>query len=142
MQYQYYEKDEIYCIGLLLHHVVTGISPYESMYALKPVREINADLSVKIDQIVYRCTQFEDSERCSSLGELYGILTADDLYVSRDNGNRKKALVAFVFMLLMTAVFAAVAVWSFVTAENIKDDNSIKEISTSDEATVPTETLP
>ncbi len=72
---------DIYSLGVTLYQLLTGKSPNEPPYEIKPVRFFNKELSGKIESILCKCTRQDPSERYRSvhdlLKDLEGPGTAD-----------------------------------------------------------------
>jgi len=63
-------RTDIYCLGVTLYHLVTGHDPSLPPYGLRPIRQINASLSVKLERIIQKCTQLNPADRYQSTDEL------------------------------------------------------------------------
>lgn len=61
---------DIYGLGVTLYHLITGKSPNEPPYEIKPVRQLNSGLSEEIEMILLRCTRSDPEERYQSIIEL------------------------------------------------------------------------
>ncbi|PNT91468.1 serine/threonine protein kinase [Clostridium thermosuccinogenes] len=65
---------DIYSLGITMFHLLTGISPMDPSFELKPVRYFDKDLSVGIERIISKCTMYNPSERYSKAMELHTAL--------------------------------------------------------------------
>ncbi|MDP4183488.1 MAG: serine/threonine-protein kinase, partial [Bacillota bacterium] len=68
--FQTNERTDIYSLGVTLYHLLTGKSPKDPPYEIKPVRIFNGSLSEGIDSIISKCTRQDPNERYSSIHEL------------------------------------------------------------------------
>jgi len=61
---------DIYSLGVTLYHLLTGKSPNEPPYEIKPVRLFNSNLSGEIENVILKCTRQDPAERYQSVQEL------------------------------------------------------------------------
>lgn len=110
-------RTDIYCLGATLYHLVTGMNPCEPPYEIKPIREINPNLSGGLERIILKCTQRDPNDRYQSAAELMYALEhyeeIDDIYRRK----QKKKLVGFLIPAILTLVFTAVAIWGYSSRE-------------------------
>lgn len=100
-------RTDIYCLGATLYHLVTGCNPSEPPYEMRPIREINPNLSSGLERIILKCTQRNPEDRYQSAAEMMYALEhyeeIDDSY--RKKQKRKMAL--FAASAVLTVAFAA-----------------------------------
>ncbi len=65
---------DIYSLGITLHHLLTGKSPVEPPYGLKPIRYYDQQLSPELEAIISKCTCEVMTGRYQSVSELMGEL--------------------------------------------------------------------
>lgn len=110
-------RTDIYGLGATLYHLVTGRSPAEPPYEIRPIREINPTLSSGFERIILKCTQRDPAARYQSCAELMYALEhyeeMDDYYKK----GQKKKLFLFFAAAIMTIAFSAVSVFGYVSAE-------------------------
>ena len=120
-------RTDIYCLGATLYHLVTGYSPCEPPYEIRPIRQINPALSSGLEKIILKCTQRNPEDRYQSCAELMYALEhyeeIDDLYRKK----QKKKLTAFIAASVFTVALIAAGVGTSVMASNMKT-NSYNDI--------------
>ncbi len=116
-------RTDIYCLGATLYHLVTGMSPCEPPYEIKPIREINPTLSSGLERIILKCTQRNPEDRYQSCAELMYALEhyeeIDDIHRKK----QKKKLGAFIGAAAMTLIFGLTSLWGYASAESKKSEN-------------------
>ena len=103
-------RTDIYCLGVTLHHLLTGHSPTDPPYELYPIRQYNANLSAGLEEIIQKCIQLNPADRYQSSAEL---LYALEHYEDGDNLHKKvlkKKLIGFSAILAASVVFLAVGI--------------------------------
>ena len=63
-------RTDIYCLGATLYHLVTGHSPAEPPYEMRPIREWDESLSPGLEAIILKCIQKNPNDRYQSCAEL------------------------------------------------------------------------
>lgn len=104
-------RTDIYCLGATLYHLVTGISPCEPPYEIRPIRDINPTLSGGLEQIILKCTQRNPEDRYQNCAELMYALEhydeIDDIFKKK----QKKKLAAFGATVVGAAAFLGAAIF-------------------------------
>jgi serine/threonine-protein kinase len=67
---------DIYSMGITLHHLLTGKSPVEAPYKLRPIRYYDRQLSAELEAIIGKCTSEAMEDRYQSVLELMEDLLA------------------------------------------------------------------
>ena len=99
-------RTDIYCLGATLFHLVTGCNPSEPPYEMKPIRQINPELSSGLERIILKCTQRNPDDRYQSAAELMYAL---DHYKVIDDEYKKKQKIklgGFIAALSLSVIFA------------------------------------
>lgn len=110
-------RTDIYCLGATLYHLVTGKNPCEPPYEIRPIREINPNLSSGLERIILKCTQRDPNDRYQSAAELMYAL---EHYEEVDDSYRKKQkrkLALFLTPVVLALLFAGASVWGYLSAE-------------------------
>lgn len=94
-------RTDIYCTGATLYHMVTGHSPAEPPYEIKPLGYWDPTLAESgLEYIINKCCQQDPSARYQSCGELlYDLENIDDI------GNRGKIKIKWNLFLTCLAMF-------------------------------------
>lgn len=116
-------RTDIYCLGATLYHLVTGKSPCEPPYEIRPIREINPALSGGLERIILKCTQRNPNDRYQSCAELMYALEHYEEIDDFHRRKQKKKLGAFMTSAVMTVVFGMTAFWGYASAEQKKSEN-------------------
>lgn len=99
-------RTDIYCLGATLYHLVTGMSPCEPPYEIKPIRSINPRLSQGLEQIIQKCTMQDPDKRYQSCAELMYELEAYDQIDIGYRKKQKRKLGLFLTSIVLTGVMA------------------------------------
>lgn len=111
-------RTDIYCLGATLYHLVTGCNPSEPPYEIKPIREINPNLSGGLERIIQKCTQRNPDDRYQSAAELMYALEHYWEYDWQYQKQQKKALFKFLVPAALTLMFGAGTVIFAVLEKN------------------------
>lgn len=98
-------RTDIYCLGMTLHHLLTGKNPGEPPYETYPIRHWNPQLSTGLEVIVQKCINLDPDKRYQSCAELaYALYHYDELsagYIAK----QKKKWHLFLFSVLSMLFF-------------------------------------
>lgn len=115
-------RTDIYCLGATLYNLVTGKSPAEPPYEMKPIRMWNPALSSGLEEIILKCTQQDPAQRYQSCGEIMYDLEhyqeLDDEYRNK----RKHRFAGFVTTVVMAVIMFVVAGFALYKEKSIKID--------------------
>ncbi len=129
-------RTDIYCLGITLYHLLTGVDPCKVVIGDKSIRAVNPSLSQGLDEIIVKCTQPDPKDRYQSCEELMYAL-AHHLEMGKPyRKKQQKKLAAFIASAAVTLLFAGVSIFGFVSAENATSqtyDAKISEAGTADE---------
>lgn len=122
-------RTDIYCLGVTLHHLLTGRYPDQYPYELVPIRDVNPSLSGGLERIIINCTQKNPENRYQSCDELLYDLEhyeeVDDAYKKRQKGKLKTFIISASICLLMLIV----GISSFVLAMGEKQKSYESKIN-------------
>jgi eukaryotic-like serine/threonine-protein kinase len=116
-------RTDIYCLGVTLHHLLTGQNPNEPPYELYPIRHYNPQLSGGLEKIIEKCTQLNPEDRYQSCAELLYALNhyeeVDDSYRAR----QKAKLRNFSIVVGATVLSLGVGIFGQVMKAQTINDN-------------------
>lgn len=89
-------RTDIYCLGVTIHHLVTGHNPADPPYEILPIRYYNALLDPGLEAVIEKCTQLNPDDRYQSCAELLYALQHYQENGSAYREKQKRKLIAFV----------------------------------------------
>ena len=98
------ERTDIYSLGATIFFLVTGVVPGKPPKAMRPIRQMNAQLSEGLEYIILKCTQDDPELRYQSANELLADLNNILQLTSTYRKSMHKRLWSFVGSLLACAV--------------------------------------
>lgn len=105
-------RTDIYGLGATLYHLVTGMNPSEPPYEIRPIREINPQLSGGLEKIILKCVQKNPDDRYQSADELAVALSNYEKFDESYRAGLKRKLAAFLLVLFLAVGFSIAGVIS------------------------------
>lgn len=95
-------RTDIYCLGMTLHHLLTGKNPSEPPYETYPIRHWNPQLSTGLEAIVQKCINLDPDKRYQSCAELaYALYHYDEMNIEHIARQKSKLRLFFVSVTIM-----------------------------------------
>lgn len=116
-------RTDIYCLGATLYHLVTGYNPSEPPYEIKPIRDINPNLSSGLERILLKCVQRNPQDRYQSCAELMYALEHYEEIDDRYRKKQKWKLGGFLTAAVLTVVFGVSGIVLNQAAKSKATDN-------------------
>lgn len=98
-------RTDIYCLGVTLHHLITGQDPCEELFERTPIRKFNPELSGGLEYIILKCTRSNPEERYQSAMELVYALSHYEEYDEQYRAKQRKKVKRFMFSAAFAGVF-------------------------------------
>ncbi len=98
-------RTDIYGLGATLHHLITGCNPSEPPYEIRPITDINSNLSSGFEKILIKCTQRNPDDRYQSAAELMYALEHYDEIDDKYRKKQKRKLGSFITVCIISLVF-------------------------------------
>lgn len=84
-------RSDIYALGKTLYHMLTGIHPGIVKGELKPLKEVNSNLSMGLEVIINKCIQKDPKDRYQTVEEvLYDLKNFEKLDIEYKKGVKRK----------------------------------------------------
>ena len=99
-------RTDIYCFGVTLYHLVTGLNPCEPPYELYPIKQVNPNFYDGLQYLIQKCTQINPEDRFQSCDEVRYVLDNIHEFDKSRRIRQKKRLSSFIAMVVCTIVFA------------------------------------
>jgi serine/threonine protein kinase, bacterial len=64
------QRSLVYSLGVLLHHILTGVEPTQHLFNLPPVTELNAEVSKRMCGIIEKATRKKPQDRFPGLSDM------------------------------------------------------------------------
>ena len=101
-------RTDVYCLGVTLHHLLTGQNPCEPPYEIYPIRHWNPQLSAGLEAIIQKCTQLNPDDRYQSCAELLYALHHYEEYGAAYRARQKRKLNSFIMTACACVLFLVV----------------------------------
>lgn len=124
-------RTDIYCLGITLYHLLTGIDPCKNVISDRSIRAVNPSFSHGLDEIIIKCTQPNPNDRYQSCAELLYALEHHNEMGEIYNKKLKKKLGIFIAPVALSLIMAVASIFLGVSADGKKKndyDNIIKSI--------------
>lgn len=115
-------RTDIYCLGATMYHLITGRSPAEPPYEMKPIRWWDPTLSSGLEEIILKCTKSDPAERYQSCNELMFALEHYDEMDQEYHHKQKVKFSAFLTTIILSIVFFAASGFSYYQENKIKSE--------------------
>lgn len=95
-------RTDIYSLGVTLYHLLTGKSPNDPPFEIKPISEVNENLSKGMENVVSKCTKLDPNQRYQSVKELIeDLINIDkiDLNYKKKSSTRILKIAIMIFLL-------------------------------------------
>ncbi|MBO4695944.1 MAG: serine/threonine protein kinase [Lachnospiraceae bacterium] len=115
-------RTDIYCLGVTMYYLVTGMNPSEPPYEIYPIRHWNPKLSSGLEAIILKCTRPNPSERFQSCAELSYALQHYEEYTAQYRTKQVMKVVKFGAMVIAGLFF--IGVGCFGLAQRVRRMNS------------------
>lgn len=115
-------RTDIYCLGATLYNLVTGKSPAEPPYEMKPIRMWNPALSSGLEEIILKCTKQDPAQRYQSCSEIMFDLEHYQELDKEYKVKRKHKLTCFMMTALLSVIMFVAAGFARYKEGSIKVD--------------------
>lgn len=116
-------RTDIYCLGITLYHLLTGIDPCKNVISDRSIRSVNPSFSHGLDEIIIKCTQPNPNDRYQSCAELLYALEHHNEMGEIYRKQQKKMLGFFAASVAVAVLFAFVSVFCSFGAENARNSS-------------------
>jgi len=108
-------RSDVYTVGTTMYQLLTGKDPSQPPYYMKPLREIDPDLSSGLEKIILKATEKDPDARYQTMTELasaiesYKSLEAEHIehLEKRERGFRLKCILSALMIIAGIALFTS-----------------------------------
>ena len=111
-------RTDVYCLGVTLYYLVTGMNPSEPPYEIYPIRHWNPKLSSGLEAIILKCTRPNPSERFQSCAELSYALQHYEEYTAQYRSKQVLKVAKFGALVLAGLLFVGVGCFGLAKRSN------------------------
>ncbi len=111
-------RTDVYCLGVTLYYLVTGMNPSEPPYEIYPIRHWNPKLSSGLEAIILKCTRPNPSERFQSCAELSYALQHYEEYTAQYRSKQVMKVAKFGALVLAGLLFVGVGCFGLAKRSN------------------------
>lgn len=95
------ERTDIYSLGITMYHLLTGISPNDTSFELKPIRKEDENISREMEYIIGRAIKRNPEDRYNCVDDLlYDLININKLNEDFKKIIAKQAMTYFIFVLI------------------------------------------
>ena len=116
-------RTDIYCLGITLYHLLTGVDPCKHVISNKSVRAVDPSISPGLDEIILKCTQAKKEDRYQSCAELMYALEHHNEMGTKYRKKQKRKLFSFIATAILTVGLAITSVWANSQASQRLEEN-------------------
>lgn len=116
-------RTDIYCLGMTLYHLLTGIDPCKNVLESRSIRAVNPSLSQGLDTIIQKCTERLPQDRYQSCAELLYDLEHQEELTEPYRKKQIKKLAAFASCAVMSILMAVISIAFFAVARGKQAEN-------------------
>ncbi len=128
------ERTDIYCLGVTLYYLLTNLNPDDQPFELKPIRQVNPNLSGGLEKIIHTCIRPKPEERYQTILEvLYDLDHSQEIDESYRK-KQKKTLHRFIRCSVAAFCFFAVSFTFYLInqkTEQLNYENILQKVDMS-----------
>ena len=115
-------RTDIYNLGATLYQLITDKNPSEPPYTIRPIREINPQLSPGLEMIISKCTEPNPDDRYQNAAELMYALENYETIDVRHKKRERNKLIGFIASGVMTIALGAGTLMAYNGAQGVKGE--------------------